>query len=52
MIAKPGYISPVVVVDTVGVVVVVRAAQTLVQSGAPVVVQVPAVQTELPIAAF
>ena len=40
------------VVDTVGVVVVVRATETLVQSGAPVVVQVPAVNTKLSIAAL
>ena len=39
-------------VDAIGVVIVVRAAETLVQPGAPVVVQVPAVQTELSIAAF
>ena len=51
MRAKPGYISPVVIVDTVGVVVVVRAAQTRVQSGAPVVVRAAAaVQTEPPVA--
>ena len=39
-------------VDAIGVVIVVRAAETLVQPGASVVVLVPAVNTELPIAAF